>query len=161
METSTELKALRYMMNNIILQLYDLRIKMEELSPTKRKYEVAEPNVGGNDVAFDLFTVPKKKYNELVEKFGYDIVNIACNRLDDYVRINEHIPYGNASNALARKFIRDVAIEKASELKQKKEAITIDKVVDKKTAELFISTIPSHLQDVNEDVIKLKEEYEL
>lgn len=111
MEVENEIKALRYLVNDLILYIYDLRIKLDELAPTKRKYITREPNANGSSIGFDLFTVPKDKYNNLVEKYGIDVVNRACVKMDEFIKINEYIPYNTPSNGLARKFIPEIIKE--------------------------------------------------
>ena len=54
-----------------------------------------------------MFTIPKKRYGELIEQYGIDIVNKACIRLDEFVKINQYIPYRTAYNSLKQKFIKD------------------------------------------------------
>ena len=111
MNTENELRALRYLINNLILYVYDLRLKLEDIKPTKRKYIMAEPNVNGVSLAFDLFQIPKDKYNGLVEKYGVDVVNRACVKLDEFIKINEYIPFKRPHFALSRKFIKEVLHE--------------------------------------------------
>ena len=89
MKTEDELKAIRYLLNDLILYVYDLRIKLDELVPTKRKYKMGEPNGSGNSIHFDLFTIPK----------------------------NEYIPYRTPFNSLGRKFIKEVMFENIKEKK--------------------------------------------
>lgn len=108
MNTETELKAIRYLINDLILYVYDLRVKLEELSPSKRKYTMGEPNVDGGAIAFDLFTLPKNRYKELVDRFGIDIINKACVKLDEFIKINEYIPYRTPYMSLVRRFIKEV-----------------------------------------------------
>ena len=108
MEIENELRALRYLINNLILYVYDLRTKLEEISPSKRGYQYAEPNINSNSIAFDLFTIPKEKYNSLVEQFGVDVVTRACSMLDEFIKINHYLPYKTPYNSLRIKFIRDV-----------------------------------------------------
>jgi hypothetical protein len=111
MTVENELKALRYLVNDLILYIYDLRIKLDEIVPTSRKYVTREPNANGSSIGFDLFTVPKDKYNNLIDRFGIDVVNRACVKLDEFIKLNEYIPYNTASNSLARKFIPEVIKE--------------------------------------------------
>lgn len=117
MIVENELKALRYLVNDLILYIYDLRIKLDELAPTKRKYITREPNANGSSIRFDLFTVPKDKYNSLIDRYGVDVVNRACVKLDEFIKINEYIPYKTASNSLARRFIPEVIKENCNEKK--------------------------------------------
>lgn len=112
MDIETEIKAIRYLINDLILYTYGLHVKLDTLIDKKREYNVAEPNVNGNDIAFDLFTIPKKRYEELIEQYGYDIVNKACVRLDEFVKVNEYIPYKTAYNSLKNKFIKDELYER-------------------------------------------------
>ena len=107
MNTENELKAIRYLINDLILYVYDLRVKLDEIAPTKRKYTMREPNANGSALAFDLFQVPQKSYDGLVEKYGIDIVNKACVKLDEFIKINQYIPYGKPQFALGRRFIKE------------------------------------------------------
>ena len=107
MDVETEIKAIRYLINDLILYTYGLHVKLDSLTNKKREYTLAEPNVNGNDIAFDLFTIPKKRYEELIEHYGIDIVNKACVRLDEFVKQNQYIPYKNAYSSLKNKFIKD------------------------------------------------------
>lgn len=108
MKTEDELKALRYLINDLILYVYDLRIKLDEIAPSKRKYTMREPNVDGSAIAFDLFQLPRKSYDNLIAKYGVDIVNKACVKLDEFIKINEYIPFGRCQFALSRRFIKEV-----------------------------------------------------
>lgn len=115
MDTETELKSIRYLLNDVILYLYDIGIRLDEIHPSKKEYKIHEPNVNGDSIKFDLFTIPKKRYTELVDVYGIDTVNRACVRLDDFIRINEYIPYRTAYNSLKNKFIKDILFEKIKE----------------------------------------------
>lgn len=111
MDTETELKALRYLINDLILYVYDMRVKLDELIPSKRPYTIGEPNRKGDSVAFDLFTIPKNKYKELIDKYGIDVVNKACVKLDEFIKLNEYIPYRTPYMSLGRRFIKEVLYE--------------------------------------------------
>lgn len=117
MNAENELKAIRYLLNDLILYVYDLRTKLDELAPTKRPYKMGEPNGSGDSIHFDLFTIPKNKYKELVDKYGIDVVNKACVKLDDFIKINEYIPYRTPIMSLGRKFIKEVLVENIKEKK--------------------------------------------
>ena len=111
MKTEDELKALRYLINDLILYVYDLRTKLEEIKPSTRKYTMREPNANGDTISFDLFQIPKDRYNGLIEKYGVGIVNKACVKLDEFIKINEYIPFGRPQFALGRRFIKEVLKE--------------------------------------------------
>ena len=115
MGTDKELKAIRYLINDLILYVYDLRVKLDELAPSKRAYTMGEPNAKGDSIRFDLFSIPKNRYKELIDKFGIDIVNQACVRLDEFIKLNEYIPSRTAYNSLNRKFIKEVLFDKVKE----------------------------------------------
>ena len=115
MKVEDELKALRYLINDLILYVYDVRVKLDELAPSKRKYTMREPNANGSALAFDLFQLPQDKYNQLVEKYGIDIVNKACVKLDEFIKINQYLPYGKPQFALSRRFIKEVLKEELDE----------------------------------------------
>jgi hypothetical protein len=112
MDTDTELKAIRYLLNDLILYVYDLRVKLEELSPSKRKYTMGEPNRTGDSISFDLFTIPKDRYKELVDHYGEDVVNLACVKLDEFIKLNEYIPYRTPYMSLTRRFIKEVLVDR-------------------------------------------------
>lgn len=112
MSIEVELKAIRYLINNLILYTYGLHVKLDSLTNTTREYSVAEPNVNGNDIAFDLFSIPKKRYEELIEKYGVDVVTKACAKLDEFVKVNEYIPYRTAYNSLKQMFIKEELLER-------------------------------------------------
>lgn len=115
MNTETELKAIRYLINDLILYVYDLRVKLDELVPTKRKYTMGEPNRTGDSLHFDLFSIPKNKYKDLIDKYGEDVINLACVKLDEFIKINEYIPYKNPTLSLSRRFIKEVLMDKLKE----------------------------------------------
>lgn len=121
MDIETEIKAIRYLINDLILYTYGLHVKLDALTDKKREYNVPEPNVNGNDVAFDLFTIPRKRYEELIEKYGYDIINKACVRLDEFVKVHQYIPYKNTYSALKNKFIKDELFDR----EKKRESIEV------------------------------------
>lgn len=111
MKVEDELKALRYLINDLILYIYDLRVKLDEISPSARRYKTREPNPNGDTIGFDLFNLKRKQYDDLINKYGVDAVNKACVKLDEFVKLNEYIPYGNANNALDKRFIKEVIKE--------------------------------------------------
>lgn len=120
MNTENELKAIRYLLNDLILYVYDLRIKLEELSPTKRSYLLkGEPNATGDTIGFDLFSIRKNKYESLVSIHGIDIVNRACVKLDEFIKLNSYIPYKQPSLALSKRFINEVKVDIEKERKEK------------------------------------------
>ena len=112
MDIEKELKAIRYLINDLILYVYGLHVRLDSIAPVSKVYEVVEPNVNGNDISFDLFTLPKKKYEELIKQYGVDIVTSSCARLDEYIKINNYIPYRFPLNALKQKFIKDELFER-------------------------------------------------
>ena len=157
-----ELRGIRYLINNLILQIFDLREKLEDIKPSTRPYTLPTPNNSGKDIKFDLFSLPKEKYQRLCDVYGVDVVNRACSRLDSYIKNNEHIPYKYPNIALERKFIKDVlADDRKDKLISHSDIINIDEVVDKETAMCYINSIPTHLRDVSEEVKQLREEYDL
>jgi len=111
MNIAHELKALRYLLNDLILQVYDLRIKLEDIEPSKLKYKLVEPNIDGKSISFDMFSIDKDRYNSLVEQFGIDVVNRAVVRLDEFVKINNYIPFKQPVMSLRRKFIKEILFE--------------------------------------------------
>lgn len=117
MKVEDELRALRYLINDLIIYVYDLRVKLDELAPTKRKYTMREPNVNGSTIGFDLFQVPKVSYDNMVNKYGIDVVNKACVKLDEFIKLNQYIPYGKCQFALSRRFIKEVLKEELDEHK--------------------------------------------
>lgn len=121
MDIEAEIKAIRYLINDLILYTYGLHVKLDTLTNKKKEYNVPEPNVNGNDVAFDLFTIPRKRYNELIEQYGYDIINKACVRLDEFVKVNQYIPYKNTYSALKNKFIKDELFDR----EKKRESVEV------------------------------------
>ena len=48
MTIENELKALRYLINDLILRVYDVSIRLDDISPKKRAYVMGEPNVDGS-----------------------------------------------------------------------------------------------------------------
>ena len=112
MDTDKELKAIRYLLNDLILYVYDLRVKLDDLIPSKRKYTMGEPNRTGDSIAFDLFTIPKDRYKELVEHYSEDVVNLACVKLDEFIKLNEYIPYRTPYMSLTRRFIKEVLVDR-------------------------------------------------
>lgn len=111
MEIEHELKALRYLINDLILYVYDLRVKLDEIQPSKRKYTMVEPNIDGSSIGFDLFSIPKEQYNNMVAQYGVDTVTRACVKLDEFIKLNEYIPYKKPHYALTRRFIKEVQEE--------------------------------------------------
>ncbi len=105
MSVENELKSLRYLINDLILSMYDIRLKLDEIKPSARKCKIPEPNSGGSSIGFDLFTIPKKQYDMLVTRYGIDNVNKACVKLDEFIKINEYIPHGTPFRAIEKQFI--------------------------------------------------------
>jgi hypothetical protein len=112
MDTRKELKAIRYLLNDIILSLHDMRVTVNELLPAKKQRKIVDVNADGNSVCLDLFSIKKTTYEDLINTFGLDVVNLACTKLDEFIKINCYVPYGNASHALRRKFIKEVLYER-------------------------------------------------
>jgi hypothetical protein len=108
MAIENELKALRYLINDLILRVYDISVRQDDISPKKRAYVMGEPNANGSSLGYDLFSLPKDKYQSLIDRYGVDVVNDACVRLDEFIKINEYIPFGKPYFALTRKFVKEV-----------------------------------------------------
>jgi hypothetical protein len=108
MTIENELKALRYLINDLILRVYDISVRLDDISPKKRAYVMGEPNANGSSLGYDLFSLPKDKYQSLIDRYGVDVVNDACVRLDEFIKINEYIPFGKPYFALTRKFVKEV-----------------------------------------------------
>lgn len=115
MTVENELKALRYLINDLILRVYDVSVRLDDISPKKRAYIMGEPNVDGSALAFDLFSLPKDKYQSLIDRYGVDVVNEACVGLDEFIKINEYIPFGKPYFALTRKFIKEVLAKRGKD----------------------------------------------
>lgn len=123
MDIEKELRAIRYLINDLILYNYDVRVRLDELAPKKRKYKIGgEPNPNGTSIKFDLFTIPKDKYDSLLDKYGVDVVNTACVKLDEFIKVNDYVPFGNASSALSRRFIKEAQFDLD---KRRREAVEI------------------------------------
>ena len=114
MDTEKELKAIRYLLNDLILSVYNLSIAVNELTPDKRKRKLIDPNADGNTIGFDLFSIKKETYDDMVNTYGVDVVNSACVKLDEFIKVNQYTPYGAPSHALRRKFIKEVLYERDS-----------------------------------------------
>ena len=109
MDVENELRAIRYLINDLILYVYDMRVRLDEIVPAKRKYKMnSEPNANGDSIRFDLFSIKKERYNELIAHYGVDVVNQACVKLDKFIKLNEYIPYRNPYMSLNRRFIKEV-----------------------------------------------------
>lgn len=121
MNVENELKSLRYLVNNLILSVYDMRLKINDLLPPKRRTLIPEVNVNGNAVKFDLFLLSKKQYDSLVDKYGVDVVTKACVKLDEFIKLNDYIPFKIPHLSLSRKFIKEVIAEDNKEIKEAKE----------------------------------------
>ena len=114
MDTEKELKAIRYLLNDLILSVYNLSIAVNDLTPDKRKRKLIDPNADGNTIGFDLFSIKKETYDDMVNTYGIDVVNSACVKLDEFIKVNQYTPYGAPSHALRRKFIKEVLYERDS-----------------------------------------------
>lgn len=118
MNTADELKAIRYLINDLILYVYDLRTRLEVVLPKDVKPLVAEPNIDGSSISFDLFSLGIRQYNNLVRRHGIDVVNRACARLDEYIKINEGVPFGKPYIALRKQFIPEVILDDDRKLRR-------------------------------------------
>ena len=157
-----ELRGIRYLINNLTLQIFDLREKLEDIKPSTRPYTLPTPNNSGDDVKFDMFSMSRDRYARLCDKYGVDIVNRGCARLDSYIRDKEHIPYKHPNIALERKFIKDILFEdRQKQLEELSTDISIEDVVDKQSAICYINSIPPHLRDISNEVKELREKFEL
>jgi hypothetical protein len=115
MTVENELKALRYLINDLILRVYDVSVRLDDISPKKRVYVMGEPNANGSSLGYDLFSLPKDKYQSLIDRYGVDVVNEACVRLDEFIKINEYVPFGKPYFALTRKFIKEVLAKRGKD----------------------------------------------
>ena len=132
-------------------------------SKVKTKPRMAIPNMDGRDLKFDCFSISEANYKELVEKYGMDVVAGACVRLDEFIREHSYVPYKAPKRALDSKFIKEELVARAKEdyFKKKKPRVNIEDVKTKEDAKAFIESTPSHLRSLDDDCIKLKEEYKL
>ena len=61
MRIRDELRALRYTMNNILVGLYDVQLRLNNIKPIKMEYDLTDYNADGKTVSFDLFTLTKEQ----------------------------------------------------------------------------------------------------
>ena len=86
-----ELKSIRYLINNIIVLLFDIKklltllLAKENIKLPKEKKK-AKDEVIQDGIKFDMFELNQSQYYALLGEFGYDITCRACAMLDDYVR---------------------------------------------------------------------------
>lgn len=102
MDTERELQGIRYLLNELLLQVYDMGIRLDTIAPLKEAPYVAkrEPNNNGRSVSFDLFQLPRDTYDKFVTHYGLDVMNRACVALDNYIKLNGRLPAKNAVTSL-------------------------------------------------------------
>ena len=99
-----EIRALRYTMNNILVGLYDVQLRLNNIKPIKMEYALTDYNAAGKTVSFDLFTLTKEQYQKLLDKYGVDVVHKACVKLDNFIKTEGYIPFRTPAMALGRRF---------------------------------------------------------
>ena len=168
-----EIKTNRYLINNLVLSHYKLSKELnnfKKLLKDKKiikneeedyiKATVKEPKA--DDVKFEFFSITQTQYNKLVKDYGLDITQRAMVLLDDFIRDNNYIPHRNAYRALKRIMIIQSVKEKIKSFST--EALNIKdidykQIETKEEAEKYILSTPSHLRNVSNGVIYLKEKF--
>lgn len=164
-----ELKSLRYLINNVVVLLSDIKELLNMLLQKEgvkvdrqHKQKKADPIKDG--IKFDMFTLKPSQYNALIQEFGYDIMCRACAMLDDYIRDRGYIPYGNAIQALKKIMIIHALKEK---LDSQKVGVVTYKDVDttaietKQDAIAFINSVPPHVRNIDKSVQELLKRFDI
>lgn len=165
-----ELKSLRYLINNLITALFDIKqllallLAKEEIKEPKKRKRKKNAIGDENAIKFDLFSLTPRQYESLVKEYGYDIVCRAGAMLDDYIRGKGYIPYGNPALALKKCMIIHAMKEKLDE--QKVGFVTfkdIDHTLieNKADAIAFINAVPRHIRNVDPSVRELRERFDI
>ena len=105
MDTERELQGIRYLLNELLLHVYDMGVRIDTIAPLpEAPYTVRhrEPNNNGKTVSFDLFQVPREIYDKMVTQYGLDVMNRACVALDNYIKLNGRLPAKTATSSLRR-----------------------------------------------------------
>lgn len=164
-----ELKSIRYLINNIIVLLFDIKklltllLAKENIKLPKEKKKTRD-EVIQDGIKFDMFELNQTQYNALLGEFGYDITCRACAMLDDYVRDKGYVPYGKPALALRKVMIVHALKEK---LDSQKVGVVTFKDIDhnlidnKKDALAFIESIPKHIRNVSPEVRELVERFNI
>lgn len=165
-----ELKSLRYLINNLIIQnhtqseLLTLLLAKNNIKPEPKKKPKKKDIIIADGIKFDLFSLSKTQYNKLVDEYGYDTVTRACAMLDNYVREKGYVPYGKPALALRKVMILHALKEK---LEDKRLTITTYKDIDsklidnKEDAIVYINNIPKHIRNVSPEVRELAERFNI
>lgn len=163
-----ELKSIRYLINNIIILLFDIKkllallLAKENIKIPKEKKTKHEVIYDG--IKFDMFELNQTQYNALVNEFGYDITCRACAMLDDYIRDKGYTPYGKPALALRKVMIIHALKEK---LDSQKVGMVTFKDIDhnlidnKRDALAFIESVPKHIRNVSPEVRELVERFNI
>ena len=166
-----ELKSLRYLINNLITTLYDIKKLLTLLlakegikDPEKKRGRKKKDDLSKGEVQFDLFSLSHSQYNHLVNEYGYDIICRAGAMLDDYIKGRGYIPYGNPALALKKCMVVHAIKEKLDE--QKVGFVTFKDIdstlIDNKAdAIAFINAVPRHIRNVDPSVRELVERFNI
>lgn len=166
-----ELKTLRYLINNIIVatkqqnDMLALLLAKNDIKIEKPKKKTDEKkSVPEDAVRFDLFVLTPAQYNALVKEYGYDVVTRSCAMLDDFVRTEGYMPYGKPVLALKKAMVIHALKEKLDNSKVKITSykdINPDLITTKPDAIAFIRSVPKHIRNINPDVRKLAEKFDI
>ena len=165
-----ELKSIRYLLNNVVLQIHTqselltLLLAHNNIKPQPKKRTRKKDAIIADGIKFDLFQLSKSQYNSLVEEYGYDTVTRACAMLDNYVREKGYVPYGKPALALRKVMILHALKEK---LEDKKLNVVTYKDIDpslietKEDAIQYINNTPKHIRNVSPEVRELAERFNI
>lgn len=165
-----ELKSIRYLINNLITTLFDVKelltllLAKEGIKKTPDKPRKKANKTDDNKIKFDLFALTERQYNALIKEYGYDIVCRACAMLDDYVRDKGYVPYKNPALALKKCMVIHAMKQKIEE--QKVGFVTFKDIdhtlIDNKADAIsFINSVPKHIRNVDPSVRQLVERFNI
>jgi hypothetical protein len=163
-----ELKSIRYLINNLLTTMMDIRALLSLLLAknkiTKEEIKKKRKEVVVKDgVKFDLFELSTSQYNGLVDSYGYDTVCRAASMLDDFIRDKGYCPYGKPVLALKKVMLLHALKEKL----ESRDGKAITKIIDptlietKEEAIEFIQSVPSYKRNIDPIVIDLKERFSI
>ena len=107
-------------MNNILVGLYDVQLRLNNIKPIKMEYDLTDYNADGKTLSFDLFTLTKEQYQKLLDKYGVDVVHKACVKLDNFIKTEGYIPFRTPAMALGRRFCNIAKVELDTDNREEK-----------------------------------------
>lgn len=165
-----EVLTFKYLLKNIVYAIHDLNMKVDLLLDehgigyNRKQLHVLPMSDKGNDIYFDMFSLTKIQYSNLIDEYGLDLTTQCCVALDDFIRDKGYIPYGKPLKAIKKVLSVNLSKEKKEKVYEDipiYESIKYEDISNVDEAKKYIMSIPKHKRNITKEVIELIDRFNI